>query len=56
MMSAKLLTVVGLLGLVAMPELALADGAIAKSEDGATGMSYNYRGPRAADERALQEC
>ncbi len=52
----KLLAVVSLCGLVAAPGLARADGSIAKSEDGYTGMSYNHRGPRAADNRALEEC
>lgn len=55
MRASKWLAVFCLLGLVA-PGLALADGAIAKSADGYTGMSYNNRGPREADNRALDEC
>ncbi len=50
------LVALALAALLALPAAARADGAIAKSEDGYTGLSYNYRGPRAADERALEEC
>ncbi len=52
----KQLALIGLAAALAMPAAARAEGAIAKSEDGYTGLSYNYRGPRAADERALAEC
>ena len=38
------------------PLSAHAEGAIAVNRDGRTGISYNYRGPNAADERALSEC
>ncbi len=48
--------IIGMLAVLALPPAARADGAIAKSEDGYTGLSYNYRGPRAAEERALAEC
>lgn len=56
MIHRKLLAVTALLATLAIPTVGHADGAIAKSEDGYTGMSYNFRGPRAADERALEEC
>ena len=44
------------LALGVVPGHAWADGAIAKSEQGRVGISFNYRGPRAADERAVEEC
>ncbi len=42
--------------LLGLPSTGLAEGAIAKSDDGYTGMSYNYRSQREADNRALGEC
>ena len=39
-----------------LPAGARADGSVAHGEDGTNGLSYNYRGPRAADEAALNKC
>ena len=48
--------VIGLAAVLALPVVAHAEGSIAKSDDGHTGMSYNFRGSRGADERAMEEC
>ncbi len=56
MIGYKQFAVAGLIGFWAIPGLARAEGAIAKSENGATGISYNQRGERAAAERAIDEC
>jgi hypothetical protein len=53
----KLLAVFAVGGLLALPAAGWADGSIAFDRDsGATGISYNFRGSRRADDRALSEC
>lgn len=42
--------------LLLAPGSSRADGAIAHGRDGSNGLSYNYRGPRSADNAALEYC
>jgi hypothetical protein len=51
-----LLSIAGGVAMFALQGVALAEGAIARNENGATGISYNQRGERAAENRALDEC
>lgn len=55
-MRARVVGVVALGVVLGFPGMSVAAGAIAKSDDGYTGMSYNYRSQREADERAMREC
>ncbi len=56
MIGIRVFAMAGVAGLLAWPGLARAEGAIAKSDNGAAGISYNQRGERAAAERAIEEC